>query len=123
MAFPILETERLRLVEIEQSYCQKIYEIFSLDEVTCYYGMNSFTEFGQASRMIESFSKNYFEKKAIRWGIVLKETNVLIGTIGLNNLQLWSKRSEIGYDRILVIGEMVTLRKQLEKLLIMDLKI
>ncbi|MEB9478621.1 GNAT family N-acetyltransferase, partial [Bacillus cereus] len=28
MAFPILETERLRLVEIEQSYCQKIYEIF-----------------------------------------------------------------------------------------------
>ncbi|EOO27195.1 ribosomal-protein-alanine acetyltransferase [Bacillus cereus BAG1X2-3] len=98
MAFPILETERLRLVEIEQSYCQKIYEIFSLDEVTCYYGMNSFTEFGQASRMIESFSKNYFEKKAIRWGIVLKETNVLIGTIGLNNLQLWSKRSEIGYD-------------------------
>lgn len=91
MAFPILETERLRLVEIEQSYCQKIYEIFSLDEVTCYYGMNSFTEFGQASRMIESFSKNYFEKKAIRWGIVLKETNNLIGTIGLNNLQLWSK--------------------------------
>ena len=31
-------------------------------------------------------------------GIVLKETNTLIGTIGLNNLQLWSKRSEIGYD-------------------------
>lgn len=62
MAFPILETERLRLVEIEQSYCQKIYEIFSLDEVTCYYGMNSFTEFGQASRMIESFSKIILRK-------------------------------------------------------------
>ncbi|SDY82094.1 GNAT family N-acetyltransferase [Bacillus sp. 166amftsu] len=98
MTFPVLETERLRLVEIDQSYCQKIYEIFSLEEVTRYYGMNSFTEFGQASRMIESFSKNYFEKRAIRWGIVLKETGTLIGTIGLNNLQLWSKRSEIGYD-------------------------
>ncbi|MFJ8530895.1 GNAT family N-acetyltransferase [Bacillus sp. NPDC094106] len=98
MAFPVFETERLRLVEIDQSYCQQIYEIFSLEEVTRYYGMNSFTEFGQASRMIESFSKNYFEKRAIRWGIVLKETNALIGTIGLNNLQLWSKRSEIGYD-------------------------
>ncbi|WP_018780443.1 GNAT family N-acetyltransferase [Bacillus sp. 95MFCvi2.1] len=98
MAFPVLETERLRLVEIDQFYCQKIYEIFSLEEVTRYYGMNSFTEFGQASRMIESFSKNFFEKRAIRWGIVLKETGILIGTIGLNNLQLWSKRSEIGYD-------------------------
>ncbi|KEK23484.1 GNAT family N-acetyltransferase [Bacillus gaemokensis] len=98
MTFPVLETERLRLVEIDQSYCQKIYEIFSHKEVTRYYGMNSFTEFGQASRMIESFSKNYFGKRAIRWGMVLKETNTLIGTIGLNNLQLWSKRSEIGYD-------------------------
>ena len=42
------------------------------------------------------FSK--ITRKGIRWEIVLKETNVLIGTIGLNNLQLWSKRSEIGYD-------------------------
>lgn len=73
MAFPILETERLRLVEIEQSYCQKIYEIFSLDEVTCYYGMNSFTEFGQASRMIEFFlQKNYFEEKGNTMGNCVK---------------------------------------------------
>lgn len=28
MAFPILETERLRLVEIEQSYCQKYMKFF-----------------------------------------------------------------------------------------------
>ncbi|MDM5188710.1 GNAT family N-acetyltransferase [Bacillus sp. DX4.1] len=98
MAFPILETKRLHLIEIEQLHCQKIYDIFSLEEVTRYYGMNSLTKFGQASRMIESFSKNYFEKSAIRWGIVVKETGAFIGTAGLNNLQLWSKRSEIGYE-------------------------
>ena len=45
-------------------------------------------------------------------GIVLKETNTLIGTIGLNNLQLWSKRSEIDMTYILVIGEMVMHQKQ-----------
>ena len=43
---------------------------------------------------------------------MLKETNVLIGTIGLNNLQLWSKRSEIDMICILAIGEMVMLQKQ-----------
>ena len=59
--------------------------------------MNSFTEFGQASRMIESFQRITL-RKGDTMGIVLKETNTLIGTIGLNNLQLWSKRSEIGYD-------------------------
>ena len=56
-------------------------------------------------------------------GNCVKETNVLIGTIGLNNLQLWSKRSEIGYDLHPRYWEMVMLQKRLEKLLIMDLKI
>ncbi len=72
MAFPILETERLRLVEIEQSYCQKYMKSCHLDEVTCYYGMNSFTEFGQASRMIESFSKITLRKEGNTMGDCIK---------------------------------------------------
>ena len=65
----MLETERLRLVEIEQSYCQKIYEIFSLDEVTCYYGMNSFTHFGQASRISNLFRKITLRKRQCVGGL------------------------------------------------------
>ena len=34
----------------------------------------------------------------MRWGIVWQETGELIGTVGLNNLALHSKRTEIGYD-------------------------
>ena len=54
---------------------------------------------------------------------MLKETNVLIGTIGLNNLQLWSKRSEIGYDLHPRYWGNGYASEALEKLLIMDLKI
>ncbi|ENQ3078171.1 GNAT family N-acetyltransferase [Bacillus cereus] len=96
--FPIIETERLRLIEITQTYSQNIYDIFSLEEVTRYYGMNPFKEVEQAVRMIDSFTKNFQEKRAIRWGIVVKETGDFVGTVGFNNLQLWSKRAEIGYD-------------------------
>ncbi|MGG2065088.1 GNAT family N-acetyltransferase [Bacillus sp. S14(2024)] len=98
MKFPTLETDRLSLVEIDQSYIQSIYDIFSLEEVTRYYGMNCFKEIEQAAKMIDSFVKNFQEKRAIRWGIVVKETNDFVGTVGFNNLQLWSKRAEIGYD-------------------------
>lgn len=97
MTFPILETKRLRLIEIK-TYSQNIYDIFSLEEVTRYYGMNPFKEVEQAVRMIDSFAKNFQEKRAIRWGIVVKETGDFVGTVGFNNLQLWSKRAEIGYD-------------------------
>ncbi|MFI8706726.1 GNAT family N-acetyltransferase [Bacillus sp. NPDC077411] len=98
MMFPILETERLRLIEINQTNSQNIYDIFSLEEVTRYYGMNPFNKVEQAIQMINSFAKNFQEKRAIRWGIVAKETGDFVGTVGFNNLQLWSKRSEIGYD-------------------------
>ncbi|ENQ3107889.1 GNAT family N-acetyltransferase [Bacillus cereus] len=96
--FPILETERLRLIEINQTYSQNIYDIFSIEEVTRYYGMKPFNEIEQAIQMINSFAKNFQEKRAIRWGIVVKETGDFVGTVGFNNLQLWSKRAEIGYD-------------------------
>lgn len=98
MCFPVIETERLRLVEIQEEHIDVIYDIFSCEEVTRYYGMLPFNKKEQAANMIKSFSKNYEERRAIRWGILLKETRELIGTIGLNNLQTWAKRAEIGYD-------------------------
>lgn len=98
MKFPTLETERLQLVEITQKYTQSLFEIFSLDAVTKYYGSETFTRIEEANKLIEMFQKNYYEKRAYRWGIILKENNQLIGTIGLNGLQLKNKKAEIGYE-------------------------
>jgi ribosomal-protein-alanine N-acetyltransferase len=98
MEFPVLETERLNLVQIGMEYSRRIYEIFSLDEVTRYYGIDSFQSFESAVKMIESFGRNFADGKAIRWGMVLKKTGDLIGTVGLNNIQLWNKRAEIGFE-------------------------
>jgi [ribosomal protein S5]-alanine N-acetyltransferase len=98
MKFPTLETERLKLVEITQKYAQGLFGIFSLDEVTKYYGTETFTDVKEANKLIEMFQKNFYEKRAYRWGIILKENNQLIGTIGLNGLQLKNKKAEIGYE-------------------------
>jgi len=98
MKFPTLETDRLQLVEITQKYAQSLFEIFSLDEVTKYYGSETFTRIEEANKLIEIFQKNYYEKRAYRWGIILKENNQLIGTTGLNGLQLKNKKAEIGYE-------------------------
>jgi [ribosomal protein S5]-alanine N-acetyltransferase len=98
MKFPTLETERLQLVEITQKYAQSLFEIFSLNEVTKYYGSETFTRIEEANKLIEMFQKNYYEKRAYRWGIILKENNQLIGTTGLNGLQLKNKKAEIGYE-------------------------
>lgn len=96
--FPILETERLRLREIVHSDAQGIFNCFSNNDVTRYYGQDPLTELEQAEQFVKFFAKNYKEKRGIRWGIELKEKAGLIGTIGFNAWSPKHKRAEIGYE-------------------------
>lgn len=98
MTFPILETKRLKLIEITHRHMESIFEILSLEDVTKFYGTNRFTLQAEATRLIDIFHKNYLDKRGIRWGIKLKENQQLIGTVGLNSLHLKNKRAEIGYE-------------------------
>lgn len=98
MEFPVLETSRLRLVQMNTKSLDSYYEIMSNDEVTKYYGMDSLQSREDARKLLESMHLTYENKRGIRWGIVLKENNEFIGTVGLNNLSLFSKRAEIGYE-------------------------
>ncbi|CAH2713203.1 IS1595 family transposase ISSpgl1 [Neobacillus rhizosphaerae] len=98
MNFPILETKRLKLIEITAQHVDSLYEILSLEEVTRFYGTNRFTLQVEASKLIDMFQKNFLEKRGVRWGIKLKENQRIIGTVGLNGLHLKNKRAEIGYE-------------------------
>lgn len=77
MGFSVIEAERLCLVEIEEEHIDTIYDIFSREEVTKYYGMAPFDKKEQAVNMVLSFTKTYTEKRAIRWGIIIKQINSL----------------------------------------------
>ncbi|MGE7917139.1 GNAT family N-acetyltransferase [Lysinibacillus xylanilyticus] len=96
--FPNLETERLILRELTQDDAESIFKCFSNEEVTCYYGQEPFREIQQAENLVKLFSKNFAEKRGIRWGIERKGTNDIIGTIGFNAWSPIYKREEIGYE-------------------------
>ncbi|HWJ77548.1 MAG TPA: GNAT family protein [Niallia sp.] len=96
--FPILETERLVLREINKEDAESIFSSFSNEKVIRYYGQSRFTKIVEAYDIIDLFANNYKADRSIRWGIQLKDQPGLIGTIGLNNLLFKSKRGEIGYE-------------------------
>ncbi|MDP5275414.1 GNAT family N-acetyltransferase [Chengkuizengella axinellae] len=98
MDFPILETTRLDLVKIDKEHVQAYYEIMSKSEVTQYYGMDSLKNIEEAAKIIEFFENSFESKRGIRWAMILKETNQFIGTLGLNSLNMGTKKSEIGYE-------------------------
>ncbi len=98
MTFPVLETKRLNLVEIEAEHAPKLYEIFSKEEVIRYYGMAPFKSTEEAEGLVKSFGSQFSTKKAMRWGMIIKDTGEFIGTLGLNNLQIWGRRAEVGFE-------------------------
>lgn len=96
--FPKLETSRLILREIGNEDIKSIFLIFSNLDVTRFYGMEPMENVNQAKQLITNFANSYQKNQGIRWGIVKKEDNELIGTIGFNNWVPKNKRAEIGYD-------------------------
>jgi len=94
--FPEYETERLILRQIVPADAPSILAIFADEAVTKYYDLYTFTRLDEAVELIEFFSESYRAERQIRWGIVRKEDNQLIGTCGFVGLH--THRGEIGYD-------------------------
>lgn len=95
--FPILETERLILRELVEGDALNILKCFSNPEVLRYYGQTPLTNTDQVKQIIRNFSKNFDEKRGIKWGIELKGKDGIIGTIGLQEWFHEHKRAELSY--------------------------
>ncbi len=98
MEFVELETERLQLVRLNTSHLDQYFSIMTKQEVMEYYGMDPLTKKEDAALILNSMERGFSLGQSIRWGIILKESGQLIGTVGLNNLSQKNKRSEIGYE-------------------------
>jgi len=96
--FPPLETERLMLRRMQAADAQAIFGILSDDEVTRYYDEATFTDLSQASEQIEAWENGYIHRRCIRWGIALKENNLIIGSCGFYGIHPWHLRGSIGYE-------------------------
>ena len=98
MEFPVFETDRLRLVQVNEEHTRSFFDIMSKDEVMQYYGMDPLKNIDDASKIVHYFQKSFESKRAIRWAILLKETGDFVGTLGLNNLSIHTKKAEIGFE-------------------------
>ena len=95
--FPILETDRLVLRELNEDDAISILNCFSNNDVLRYYGQKPLTSIDQVKQIIQNFSKNFSEQRGIKWGIELKGKEGMIGTIGFQEWSKEHKRADISY--------------------------
>ncbi|WP_427051612.1 GNAT family N-acetyltransferase [Paenibacillus sp. TC-CSREp1] len=96
--FPILETERFVLRQITQNDSLDIFQYFSLEEVTRFYDVESFTDINPAEELIQKWNERFEKNQAIRWGITLKSESRVIGTCGFHGWMKNHYKAVIGYE-------------------------
>ena len=96
--FPELETERLRLRQVEKSDVEQLYEMLRDPEVAKFEYFYPVTSKAESLEFIERYKTELAVNEEITWGLILKETNQLIGTCCLGDFNEGARRAEIGYD-------------------------
>jgi len=79
--FPLLETERLVLRQMEREDAKDIF-LFLADEETMRFYDPPFIQFEQAEKSILRHQKRFTDQEAIRWGITLKGKDKVVGNCG-----------------------------------------
>ena len=96
--FPTIEVGMIILREIEQKDINSAFQYFSDVEVVKYWGASPFTDPQHVAGMLNGMRLSFYKDEGIRWGIALKETDEMIGTIGFHNWSKSANRAEIGYE-------------------------
>lgn len=96
--FPVLKTERLILRELTEFDAKVIFSILSNTQVTRFYGKETFKKIEEANEFINYFKQKFYEKRGFRWGVEIKDSRRLVGTVGLDAWVPKQRRAEIGYE-------------------------
>ena len=74
-----------------------LYEIFSDPHVMRYWSSGPLQNREAAAAMQREIVQHNLSDTQMKWGLALRETNKLIGTVTLFNLSISNGRAEIGY--------------------------
>lgn len=94
--FPKIVTNRCVLRQIGSADQRQVFEGLSNEQVIKYYGI-SFATFEETKKQIDWYEDLYKFGKGIWWGISLKESPVLLGACGFNNISKENQNAEMGY--------------------------
>jgi [ribosomal protein S5]-alanine N-acetyltransferase len=95
--FPVLETSRLLLREIDFNDTVSLFKYRGDPEVMKYIGRPLAKELADVTKLIDVLRTNAAENNGITWAITLKGENILRGTIGFWRIVKEHHRAEIGY--------------------------
>jgi RimJ/RimL family protein N-acetyltransferase len=94
---PVVTTPRIILRWISEDDIDGLYEVFSHPEVMRYWSTAPLPNREAAATMQREIAEGNENGTMLKWGLTLRESNLVIGTTTLFNLNLDNGRAELGY--------------------------
>ncbi len=114
---PTIITDRLLLRSISEDDIEGLFAVFSDPQVMRYWSTPPFVDKQAAVELQREIAESNQRRTMIKWGLALRETNSLIGTVTLFNLDLNNGRAELGYAMARAHWGFGYMREALQKLL------
>jgi ribosomal-protein-alanine N-acetyltransferase len=96
--FPVLETERLTLRELNLNDAKAIFGLRTNKEINEFIDRKRLNNLSESRAFIDLISKLAATNKGLFWVLESKNNQQLIGTIGLRNFEDEENYAEIGYE-------------------------
>ncbi|MEO6167724.1 MAG: GNAT family N-acetyltransferase [Chitinophagales bacterium] len=96
--FPLITTDRLQLRQLRAEDAGKILAIRSNDIVLQFMDTKKMERLEEAVEFLQSIETSFINHNGITWGITLKGSNEIIGTIAFWRMIREHYRAEIGYS-------------------------
>ena len=94
---PIITTQRVVLRWISEDDVDSLYEIFSDPQVMRYWSTVPLRNRKAAAELQREIAEGNWREQMFKWGLALRDSNTVIGTTTLFNLNLDNGRAELGY--------------------------
>ena len=94
---PEIVSDRVRLRTIDESDLDQLYAIFSDPKVMRYWSTPPLDSLEEARSLLREIQTGNQLRTMLKWGVALKSTNIIIGTVTLFHLELDQGRAEVGY--------------------------
>src|SRR5215217_9524919 len=94
---PVITTPRLVLRWISEDDIDGLYDVFSDPQVMRYWSSGPLPNREAAAAMQREIAEGNLDETMMKWGLALRESNFVIGTTTLFNLNLDNGRAELGY--------------------------
>ena len=94
---PVITTERLVLRWVSENDVDSLFEVFSDPQVMRYWSTPPYSTREEAVKLQQEIANSNEKETMIKWGLALRDSDRLIGTATLFNLNLDNGRAELGY--------------------------